>query len=160
MAIIIPAELKGYNVSMKLLAKNKRALFDYHVMEKMVAGLVLSGSEVKSVKAGHASLKGSYVTIQNGEAFLLNAHINPYPMAGSTGHQDPLRSRKLLLHKKEIDNLIGRKADGLTAIPLALLQDRGLVKVEVGIARGKKVHDKRESIKKRDLDREARRLAK
>jgi SsrA-binding protein len=145
---------------MKLLAKNKRAIFDYEVSEKLVAGLVLTGSEVKSVKAGHASLKGSYVTIQNGEAFLLNAHINPYPMAGSTGHQDPLRSRKLLMHKKEIDKLVGHKADGLTAIPLALLQDRGLVKVEVGIARGKKLHDKRQSIKERDLDREARRLSK
>ncbi len=143
---------------MKLLAQNKRGRFDYEITDKLVAGIVLSGPEVKSAKAGHASLKGSFIQIQNGEAYLTNAHISPYKQSSQIG--DPTRTRKLLLHKKQINQLMDHKNAGLSAVPLALLQDKALIKVEVGIGRGKKLYDKREVIKKRDTDREARRAAK
>src|SRR5258708_29869962 len=108
---------------MKILAKNKRATFDYEINDKLVAGLVLSGSEVKSAKAGHASLKGSFVIVRNNEAYLTNAHIDPY---ASSAHNpdDPTRARKLLLHRRQIETLIGQRAAGLNAIPLALFEDR------------------------------------
>jgi SsrA-binding protein len=143
---------------MKLLAKNKRATFDYEITEKLVAGLVLSGAEVKSVKAGHASLKGSFIQIKDNEAYLTSAHITPYNMAGNQSKLDPTRTRKLLMHRKQLDELIGHKNAGLQLIPMALLEERGLVKVEVGVGRGKREYDKRQVIKKRDTDREARRL--
>jgi SsrA-binding protein len=144
---------------MKVLAKNKRGTYDYEITDKLVAGIVLSGAEVKSTKAGHISLKGSFIQIHEGEAFLTNAHITPYKQA-TQQTLDPTRSRKLLLHKKQIVELTNHKNAGLSAIPLAILLDKSLVKVEVGIGRGKKQYDKREVIKKRDTDREARRIAK
>jgi SsrA-binding protein len=142
---------------MKLLAKNKRATFDYEITDKLVAGLVLSGAEVKSTKAGHASLKGSFIQIKDGEAYLTNAHITPYNRAGNQSSLDPTRTRKLLLHRKQLNELIGDKADGLQLVPMALLEHHGLIKLEIGLGRGKKLYDKRAVIKKRDTDREARR---
>jgi SsrA-binding protein len=140
---------------MKLLAKNRRANYDYAISEKMVAGLVLSGAEVKSAKLGQVSLKGSFITIKEGEAYLNNAHFTPYNYAGNASRLDPTRPRKLLLHKKELAQLIGSKQSGLNAVPLSLLEDHRLVKVEIGVGRGKKRYDKRETIKRRTQEREA-----
>jgi SsrA-binding protein len=142
---------------MKLLAKNRRATFDYEVTDKLVAGVVLSGAEVKSAKLGQVSLKGSYITVKDGEAWLNNAHFTPYNRAGNRSGLDPTRTRKLLLHRKQINELLGKKQGGLQLIPLALLEERRLVKVEVGIGRGKKRYDKRETIKRRTQEREANR---
>lgn len=142
---------------MKLLAKNRRASFDYELTERLVAGLVLTGAEVKSIKAGHASLKGSFVAVREGEAWLTNAHVTPYQPAGQRGAPDPTRSRKLLLHRGQLDELIGSRQSGLSAVPIALLEVKGLVKLEIGIGRGKKRYDKRAALKRRESDREARR---
>jgi len=142
---------------MKLLAKNRRATFDYEVTDKLVAGIVLSGAEVKSAKLGHVSLKGSYITVKDNEAWLNNAHFTPYNQAGNRAGLDPTRTRKLLLHRKQIDQLMGKKQGGLQLIPLALLEERRLVKVEVGVGRGKKRYDKRETMKRRTQEREANR---
>lgn len=139
---------------MKLLAKNKRATFDYEISERLVAGLQLSGSEVKSIKAGHASLKGSFIALRAGEAFLTNAHVTPYEHAAQKDQIDPTRNRKLLLHRAQLDRLIGDKQSGLSVVPTALLLERGLVKLEIGVGRGKKRYDKREAIKRRDTDRD------
>jgi SsrA-binding protein len=142
---------------MKLLAKNRRAIFDYQINERLVAGLVLSGAETKSVKSGHASLKGSFVSLHSGEAFLTNAHISPYKNAVNDG--DPLRNRKLLLHRRQIDDLIRHKQSGLSVVPTALLLDKNLVKLEIGIGPGKKRYDKRHAIKERETARELARSA-
>lgn len=142
---------------MKLLAKNRRATFDYEVTDKLVAGIVLSGAEVKSAKLGHVSLKGSYITVKDNEAWLNNAHFTPYNQAGNRAGLDPTRTRKLLLHRKQIDQLMGNKQGGLQLIPLALLEERRLVKVEVGVGKGKKRYDKRETMKRRTQEREANR---
>jgi len=139
---------------MKLIAKNKRATYDYELIERLVAGLVLSGDEVKSVKAGHASLKGSYVFLRDGEAYLTNAHITPYAHAYDKSGLDPLRNRKLLLHRKQLSHLVAQKQDGYSVVPTALLLERGLLKLEIGIGRGKKQYDKRETIKRRENDRD------
>lgn len=145
---------------MKLLAKNRRATFDYQIDDRLVAGLVLSGAEVKSAKQGHVSLKGSFVTINGGEAWLNNAHFTPYNMAGNRSGLDPTRQRKLLVHKKQLAELIGKKQSGLQLVAMALLEERNLVKLEVGIGKGKKQYDKRETIKRRESDREAARQIK
>ncbi|HSX15157.1 MAG TPA: SsrA-binding protein SmpB [Candidatus Saccharimonadales bacterium] len=139
---------------MKILALNKRARFDYDISEKLIAGLVLTGPETKSAKAGHLSLKGSFVAIKAGEAYLTNASINPYPQTATHIAQEPLRSRKLLLHQKELDKLVASKQAGLSIVPLAAGVERGYVKLEIAIGRGKKLYDKRQSIKKRDSSRE------
>lgn len=141
-------------VLMKLLAKNRRATFDYEITNRLVAGIALSGAEVKSIKSGAASLKGAFILIQQGEAYLTNAHVTPYQHAHQRAGIDPVRARKLLLHRKELDSLIASKQTGLSVVPTALLLDRRLVKLEVGIGRGKKRYDKREVIKQRDTDRE------
>jgi SsrA-binding protein len=146
---------------MKLLAKNRRATFDYDITERLVAGIALSGSEVKSIKSGFASLKGSFVSLREGEAFLTNAHVTPYQHASSKDVLDPTRNRKLLLHRKQLDQLIAQKQSGLSIVPTALLQEGRLVKMEIGIGRGKRRYDKRETIKRRDTDRDmARQLKK
>jgi SsrA-binding protein len=139
---------------MKLLAKNRRASFDYALTEHLVAGISLSGDEVKSIKAGFASLKGAFISLQHGEAYLTNAHVTPYAHAFRKADLVPTRSRKLLLHRRQLDQLIAHKQSGLSVVPTALLQDRGLIKVELGIGRGKKRYDKRETIKQRDINRE------
>jgi SsrA-binding protein len=136
---------------MKVLAKNKRASFDYDISDKLVAGLVLEGPEVKSIKAGHASLKGAFIALRGGEAYLTNAHVTPYANAHKA--IDPARSRKLLLHRRQLDAMAG-KTGGLVPVPMALLLDKNLVKLEVGLGRGKKRYDKRQAIKKRDTERE------
>lgn len=140
---------------MKLLAKNRRATFDYELTERLVAGIALTGAEVKSVKAGAASLKGAFIALTNGEAYLTGAHITPYAHAHQAATPaEPTRNRKLLLHRKELDQLIAHKQSGLSVVPTALLQDKRLVKVELGIGRGKKRYDKRETIKRRETNRE------
>jgi SsrA-binding protein len=142
---------------MKVLAKNRRATFDYEIEERFVAGVVLSGAEVKSAKLGQVSLKGSFATVKHGEAWLNNAYFTPYNMAGNRSRLDPTRLRKLLLHRKQIEELLGKKQAGLQIVPLALLQERGLIKLELGVGRGKKSYDKRETLKRRTQEREARR---
>ncbi len=141
-------------MSEKLICANKRAFHEYHVEERFEAGIVLVGTEVKSLRAGKSNLTDAFVLVRNGEAWLHNLHIAPYDFGNRQNH-DPERQRKLLLHKKEIDKLHARiRQDGCTAVPLRLYFKDGKVKVEVGVAKGKKLHDKREDLKKNDLKRE------
>jgi len=142
----------------KVVADNKKAFHDYHIEEKLEAGIALSGTEVKSVRQGKINLKESYVTVKDGEIWLIGAHISPFEQ-GNRFNKDPLRIRKLLMHKKEIMRLYGViKQDGLTLIPTKCYFKNGKVKVEVGIAKGKKLHDKRDALAqkqvKRQIDRE------
>lgn len=143
---------------MKLIANNKKAYFEYEILEKFEAGIVLEGSEVKSIRQGHISLAGSFIFIQNGEIYLKNAFIKTYDMA-SIYVPDERRSRKLLLNKSEINKIFESvQKKGLTCVPLKVyLTPKNLVKLEIGIARGKKLYDKRQTIKDRDLKREAQR---
>ncbi len=144
---------------MPTITTHKKALFNYEVLEKYEAGIVLSGAEVKSVKGGHINLKGSYVTLRNNELWLINAHVSPYKMATTQKNYSPTHDRKLLLKRKEISSLIGKlKAKGLTALPISVYTKGGLIKIKVGICRGKKLHDKRELIKKRESDRRLQRV--
>jgi SsrA-binding protein len=136
---------------------NRRARFEYEIIDSYEAGIVLKGSEVKSLRAGKANFQDSYALVKNGEVWLLNMHINPYEQANQFNH-DPVRTRKLLLNKREIAKMQSETNEkGLTLIPLKLYFKHGIVKVELGIAKGKKLHDKRESIKERDVEREMRR---
>lgn len=132
---------------------NRRAFHDYHLLEKLEAGIHLTGPEVKSVKGGHISLEGAFVKIVGSEAYLINAQIYPYPHARLENY-DPRRTRKLLLHKKEIIALKSKIQSGLTLVPLSCYTKQGLVKLELALARGKKRYEKREALKKRDLERE------
>lgn len=151
---------KGIIIHMKVLATNKKAYHDYEILEKYEAGIVLKGTEVKSAKNGRINLRDSFIRINNGEAFLLNCHISPYEQGNIMNH-DPTRTRKLLLHKREIERLAGKVQEkGLTLVPLRVYLKNNLVKVEVALAKGKKLHDKREAIKKKDLDREISRTLK
>ncbi|MBU1137067.1 SsrA-binding protein SmpB [Patescibacteria group bacterium] len=139
---------------MPTLATNPRAKFDYQILETYEAGLVLSGFEVKAAKNNRLSLRGSYVTIKDGEAFLINAQIMPYQPKNTPADYDPNRTRKLLLHKKEIKALIGQtKEKGLTLTPIRVYTKRNRIKIEFGLGRGKRKVDKREKIKKRESDR-------
>lgn len=141
---------------MKSLAFNKRAKFDYDIKDTFDAGLVLEGHEVKSAKTGNVSLAGSYVKVSPTSASLIGAHIGPYKYAPKEGYE-PTQTRKLLLKQSEIDQLIG-KEKGVTIVPIEMyIGNRGLVKLKLGIGRGRKKEDKREYIKKRDTDREVRR---
>ncbi len=143
---------------MKTLADNKKARFDYEVLEKFEAGLVLNGQEVKSIRNGNIGLKASYIVIKEGEPYLIGATIPPYQPKNALPDYDPERLRKLLLNKKEIDYLIGKTREkGLTLIPLKVYTKYAKIKLEFGIAKGKRKIDKRETIKKRDGDREIRR---
>jgi SsrA-binding protein len=136
---------------------NRRARFEYEIIDSYEAGIVLKGSEVKSLRAGKANFQDSYAIVKNGEVWLLSMHINPYEQANQFNH-DPVRTRKLLLNKREIGKLQAQSNEqGLTLIPLKLYFKHGIAKVELGVAKGKKLHDKRESIKERDMDREMRR---
>lgn len=152
---------------MGILARNKRGYFDYEVLEKHEAGLKLVGHEVKATKNSQVSLKGSYITLKRRakgalpEAYLINAHISLYKHAGDIKDYDPTRPRKLLLNKKEIKHLIGKKQEkGLTLVPLKLYTKHSLVKLEFAVAKGKRKVDKREDIKRKDLDRRKRELMK
>ncbi|RMH58355.1 MAG: SsrA-binding protein SmpB [Candidatus Hydrogenedentota bacterium] len=139
---------------MTLLADNRIARHRYFILERITAGIALLGCEVKSIRAGRVQLRDAFVRISNGEAFLLNCHISPYPNA-TVVRPDPTRTRKLLLRKSEIRRLEGKvQQKGLTLIPLKLFLKRGLIKVEVGLCRGKEAPDKREVLKKRAAERE------
>jgi SsrA-binding protein len=142
----------------KVISDNRQARFLYEILEVYEAGIELTGTEVKSIRAGKVNLKDGFVRIRGGEAFLLNVHISPQSTVGQFFNHEPLRNRRLLLHDKEIRKLIGQtEQKGLTVIPLKLYLKRGWVKVAIALARGKKVHDKRESLKqkqdKRDIER-------
>ena len=135
---------------------NKKATYDYFVEETYEAGIALKGTEIKSIRNGSANLKDSYAVIKKGEAYLLNMHIAPYEKGNQFNHEER-RTRKLLLHKKEIDKIAGKiTTEGYTLIPLKLYFKKNKAKILLGIAKGKKTFDKRETIKKRDLEREAR----
>lgn len=145
---------------MKIISQNKKAFHDYFIEETLEAGIMLVGTEVKSLRDGKANLKDSYVIVKGSEVFLLNCHISPYTHGNIMNHE-PLRTRKLLIHKKEISRLQGKVAQkGYSIIPLKLYFKNSLVKVEIGLAKGKKTYEKRETIKKKEADREIRRAMK
>ncbi len=145
----------------RVIATNRKAYHDYFIEEKFEAGIVLTGTEVKSLRDGRANLQDSYASVNDGEVFLHHCHISPYSHGNLMNH-DPLRERKLLLHKKEINKLLGKtQQKGLTLVPLRIyFSERGKVKVEIGLAKGKKQHDRRESIKAREAGREVERAIK
>jgi SsrA-binding protein len=141
----------------KVLASNRKARHEYHILEEWEAGVVLTGSEVKSLREGKVSFQDAFARVERGEVWLHSLHISPYLQANRQNH-DPLRPRKLLLHRAEIRKLIGKVEEkGLTLIPLELYLDRGLVKLRLALARGKQLHDKRDALKQRDQEREVRR---
>jgi len=142
----------------KSISVNKKAFFNYEIFESLEAGIALQGSEVKSIKEGRISLKDSYAEIKNNEVFLVQCHISPYEAANRFNH-DPLRPRKLLLHRQEIKRLTGKiKEKGFTLVPTkVLLNDKGRIKVEISLAKGKRLYEKKDVIKERDRDREMRR---
>ncbi len=141
------------------IVQNKKAFHDYFIEEKYEAGIVLEGWEVKAIRAGRVQLKESYVIVRNGELWLIGAHISPLPTASSHVKPDPTRSRKLLLHAHEIKRLIGKvERAGYTLLALDLHYSKGRIKVEIGLAKGKKKHDIRETEKKREWERERQRL--
>lgn len=142
----------------RIIAKNKKALHDYFIEDKYEAGIVLSGTEVKSIRQGKVNLKDSYAQIENGEVFVNSLHISPYEQ-GNIYNRDPLRKRKLLLNKREIRKLIGLTTQkGYSLIPLSIYLKNGLVKIELAVAMGKKKYDKREDIAKKDAERRMQRV--
>ncbi len=143
---------------MKLIAKNKKAYFNYEIIDTLETGIELKGSEVKSIREGRISLKESYAEIKDGEIFLIHCHISPYEAANIFNHE-PLRERKLLLHRREIKRWTGKiKEKGLTLVPTkVLINKKGRIKVEIALARGKRDYQKREKIRERDRDREMQR---
>ncbi|MDQ1283890.1 MAG: SsrA-binding protein [Patescibacteria group bacterium] len=146
---------------MTIIAINKRSSFDYEILEKFEAGLVLSGQETKSIKTGHISLKESFVTIKGSELYLTNAHIPFYKHAGNSAAYDPTRPRKLLLRKEEIKRIIGKaRIEGLTLVPIRVYTKKRYLKLEFGIAKGKKKFDKRQDIKRKEAERGMRRMLK
>jgi len=139
---------------MSVFAKNKKAFFDYEILETFETGIQLTGTEVKSIKDSRVSLKEAFVKIIGSEVYLVNSHVPEY-LQGNRNNHVPTRSRKLLMHRKQINRLIGKiKEAGLTIVPLKIYQKNRLIKLEVALAKGKKTHDKRASIKERDLQRE------
>ncbi len=142
----------------KVVADNRQARYKYEILDTYEAGVELQGTEVKSIREGKANLRDGYVLIRNEEAWLLNVHISPFQTASVYFNHDPRRTRKLLLHRREIDKLVGKvEQQGLTIVPLKMYLKRGWVKVSIGLAKGKKLYDKRETLKKkaqqRDIDR-------
>ncbi|MCL2847929.1 MAG: SsrA-binding protein SmpB [Firmicutes bacterium] len=145
---------------MKIIDKNKKVFFEYEIDEKFEAGIVLVGSEVKSIRLGNVRIADSFCFFEKGELWLKNCHITPYEK-GSYFNEDAKRSRKLLLNKRELDKLVGKiKTKGLTLVPTMIYFNKNRVKVEIVLAKGKKLHDKRQSIKEKDLKREADRAVK
>ena len=143
--------------NVKLVANNKKAYHDYFILETFEAGIALSGTEVKSILMGKCSIKEAFVRVEKGEVFIYGMHISPYEK-GNIFNKDPLRVRKLLLHRSEINKLLGKtKEQGITIMPLKVYLKGSLVKVEIGLARGKKLYDKRQDIAKKDQKREAQR---
>jgi SsrA-binding protein len=147
-------------MGIKIIADNRKAFHDYHIMDKYEAGMVLDGSEVKSLRGGHVQLKDSYVVFKGKELWLQNCHISKYT-ASSYNNHEPERHRKLLLHRTEIDKIIGQmKERGLTMVPLKIYFKEGRAKVEVAMVKGKKEHDKRDDLKKRDAQKQLDQLKK
>ena len=143
--------------SRKLIANNKKAYHDYFIEDKYETGIALHGTEVKSLRMGKCSIKESFIRIENGEVFIYGMHVSPYEK-GNIFNKDPLRVRKLLMHRKEINKITGKIAEkGYTLVPLKVYFNRSLVKVEIGLAKGKKLYDKRQDIAKKDQRREAER---
>jgi len=148
------------NETMKLVANNKKAYHDYFIEEKYECGIALHGTEVKSLRMGKCSIKEAFIRIENGEVFVYGMHISPYEK-GNIFNKDPLRVKKLLMHRQEIRKLLGKiKEKGYTLVPLQVYFSRGKAKAEIGLARGKKLYDKREDIAKKDARREAERAVK
>jgi len=147
-------------VNSKTITVNRKAYHDYQILESMEAGIALKGTEIKSIRAGRVNIRDAYAKPDKGELWLFNAHIAAY-QAGSHFNHDPNRSRKLLLHRRQIDYLSGMvNRKGLTVVPLKLYIKKGIAKLELGVARGKKIYDKRETIARRDTDREIERSLK
>ena len=143
--------------SIKMIANNKKVRHDYFIEDTFEAGIVLHGTEVKSLRMGKCSVKESFIRVENGEVYIYGMHISPYEK-GNIFNKDPLRVKKLLLHKHEINKMLGKIAQqGYTIVPLTVYLKGSLVKVEIGLARGKKLYDKRQDIAKKDLKREAER---
>ncbi|MEW5868304.1 MAG: SsrA-binding protein SmpB [Chloroflexota bacterium] len=141
-------------MNVKVVATNRKASHEYFLLERLEAGIALQGSEIKSIRAGQISLAEAYVRVENGEAWLVDAHIAPYEHAGAFNHE-PRRARKLLLHRKEILHLWEQvRQKGVTVIPLRVYLKEGRAKVEIAVAKGKKLYDKRQAIAKRDMERE------
>ncbi|MBS4008770.1 MAG: SsrA-binding protein SmpB [Clostridium sp.] len=144
----------------KVFAKNRKAFHDYHIDEKYEAGMVLTGTEVKSIRSGKANLKDSYARIENSEVFIHNMHVSPYEQGNRFNHE-PLRKRKVLMNRREISRLIGlTREKGYTLIPLKLYARKGFIKVEIALARGKKQYDKRDAIATKEAKREVERVFK
>ena len=143
--------------SVKLIANNKKAYHDFFILDTYEAGIALHGTEVKSLRMGKCSIKESFIRIENGEVFIYGMHISPYEK-GNIFNKDPLRVKKLLLHKSEINKLLGKiKEKGMSVVPLKVYLKGSLMKVEIGLAKGKKLYDKRDDIAKKDQQREAQR---
>lgn len=145
----------------KVITRNRKAQHDYHIERTYQAGIVLQGSEIKSIRANNINLRDGFVQEKQGELWLIGVHITPYEQASLFGHHDPTRPRKLLLHKKEIAQIIDKSRErGYTIIPIMVFLQRGRAKVEIALAKGKKQYDKRDTIAKRDAEREMRRAVK
>jgi SsrA-binding protein len=145
----------GGEAGEKTIAVNRQARHEYFILETVEAGLALTGTEIKSIRAGRVNMRDAYARIDHGEAWLIGMHISPYEQAGGFFQHDPLRPRKLLLHRREIDSLQGELGQkGLTLVPLRLYLKRGRAKVELGLAKGKKLYDKREALAERDARRD------
>lgn len=150
------AEKEEREKAQRIIADNRKARHDYHILETYEAGVALLGTEVKAIREGRVNLRDSYARTDGGEVWMINVHISPYSHRGYADHAET-RQRKLLLHRHEIRKLIGRTAEkGLTLVPLQMYFKNGRVKVLVGLARGKQAHDKRETIRRREVDRETR----
>jgi SsrA-binding protein len=150
------AEKDEREKAQRVIADNRKARHDYHILETYEAGVALLGTEVKAIREGRVNLRDSYARTEGGEVWMMNVHISPYSHRGYADHAET-RQRKLLLHRHEIRKLIGRTAEkGLTLVPLQMYFKKGRIKVLVGLARGKQAHDKRETIRRREVDRETR----
>ena len=148
--------MKGKDSPEELIADNRKARHDYHILDSFEAGVVLQGTEVKAMREGRSNLRDAYCRFERGEAFLMGVHVGQYSHGGYASH-DPLRPRKLLLHQEELRKLFGKMTEkGLTIVPLRMYFRKGRVKVEIALAKGKKLYDKRETAKRRDAERETR----
>lgn len=152
--------MKDSNSKTKLITENRRARHEYHIIRRLETGIVLTGTEVKSIRQGHLSLGESYVTVKRGELFLVGAHVSPYEQ-GNRFNPDPIRDRKLLAHRHEIEQLhVAVQQKGMTLVPLKAYFSDGRVKIEVGVVRGKQLHDKREAVRERAVERDIKRRLK
>ena len=150
------AEATEREKAQRIVAENRKALHDYHILETFEAGVVLQGTEVKSIRDGRVNLRDSFARVEDGEVFVYNIHISPYTHRGYADHE-PTRRRKLLLNRQEIRKLIGKTVErGMTLVPLRVYFKNGRVKIAVSLAKGKQAHDKREAIRRREVDRETR----